>query len=856
MIFSKSSMPRLMLFALLVILLVTTLMVVPAVAEDDSSSSATISMGNSGEDSQSSITDSSASTTPSDTGGSQPSPNTSSQDQTSTPISDTDDNASNQGEPSDSNLNNGTLEQIPDTGSDASSTNDVSLSNSEDSNLTNNTEDQTPLPAADANVPDSSQTENQDSTSGGSDAQPNIPASDVNSTDAAQNSVQAGSPSGSTGENSINNEEETTVVTIPQSDAAMGDPYGFVYDAVTEGVVSGVALEVYLIEGETSTLVTDTTPKNVYTGDGTGSSVAGKYSFILSQDGTYQIKYSKTGYVDYLSAAQLFNTTATYDLGSLYLVPLVTDADGNDITLKHDLVTNGQDITIINAKDILLNTNITIDTRSVNSEGKFTGAGSVDFSASQDITENAGINVNIFSKDLTLNATRNLSLNGTMNIDTREYNSLGVMTGNAGTITSIVYGTVTISDDVTSPGANVDFTAPTITLGNNVVIDTRQIDGSGELTGSSGALDFNSSGTITIGSGSSFYSGGFDASAADFTFNGAATISSSVYNNEGIFSAGLADLTAANDLTLTHNLSTLGGNLTLTGTNITVNDNVVIDTRQMDDEDVTTAKSGNLLFNAEESINVKTGAKLLAGVSQGSGYNPGIITLTASNQGLVGYSFIDVDNDGDVVSCLFVEPTTATITVNGTLEAGDIVIRASAGQIEELTDLGEDDQPGVDCALAKLTEYLSEIIPLPVAIKVRDNQAYININSGATINSTGNLTIESNAISEAEAQAIFYALAIGYCEADATADTQIKGGANLNAAGDVLIRSNASTSAEMKAWTINFKNSVGSLVLGITNNNLTSKAVVGQNANINGRNINIQALGDNSNQASASATAV
>ncbi|MDD3898720.1 MAG: hypothetical protein PHE82_07215, partial [Syntrophomonadaceae bacterium] len=195
----------------------------------------------------------------------------------------------------------------------------------------------------------------------------------------------------------------------------------------------------------------------------------------------------------------------------------------------------------------------------------------------------------------------------------------------------------------------------------------------------------------------------------------------------------------------------------------------------------------------------------------------------------------------------------ARVTVKGSVSGGDVVIRANTGlqEIPEIVDI--DDYSKKDWAIAKLKEYI-DMVPLPVVVKMRDDQSTVTIDAGAIITGSQKVTIESEANAQARAQADFSKEFIGYCKAQAQAEVNVNNGAVITAGDNVLIRSKALAAADLDVTVDNSKNSSFSLVLGVTDTNLTSHATIAEGANITGKNVNIQALGNNYNHVSTKST--
>jgi len=315
---------------------------------------------------------------------------------------------------------------------------------------------------------------------------------------------------------------------------------------------------------------------------------------------------------------------------------------------------------------------------------------------------------------------------------------------------------------------------------------------------------------------------------------------------EDLYLVPLVTDASGQDIILQHDLYTGGENITIIADNLTVNDNIIVDTRQVNNAGSTSGDSGSITLTGKESLSINTGASIRADVDAGSGYTPGTITLTAVNQTVNGLNLSNLT--------VPLAPTTASITVRGSVSGGDVVIKASTGlpEIPEVVDTG--DYSADDWTIAKLKEYM-DMIPLPVVVKMRDDQATVTIDSGAQITGSGKVTIESEADAQAKSQGTFSKEFIGYCKAKGLAETNVNDGAFITAGDNVLIRSLAKTTADLNVTVDNSKNNYGfSLALAVTDTDLTSHTTIAQGASISGKNVNIQALGQNYNHAALAST--
>jgi hypothetical protein len=152
-------------------------------------------------------------------------------------------------------------------------------------------------------------------------------------------------------------ENADDAVTISQSSDCIGDPWGYILDAVTALAVTGAQVEVWKIAADgtaaNSGIINEDNP--VVT-DSTG-----KYSFTVKETANYQLKVSKDGYADLLTQIYSFDKDAVTPVGNLYLLPLTADAGGNDVIIEGHHSTGGRNISISNASSLTLADGTTID---------------------------------------------------------------------------------------------------------------------------------------------------------------------------------------------------------------------------------------------------------------------------------------------------------------------------------------------------------------------------------------------------------------------------------------------------------------------------------------------------------------
>ncbi len=231
-------------------------------------------------------------------------------------------------------------------------------------------------------------------------------------------------------------------------------------------------------------------------------------------------------------------------------------------------------------------------------------------------------------------------------------------------------------------------------------------------------------------------------------------------------------------------LATYGANITLDASSVAIQENATISTRQINGLDelnsVSDGNSGNLTITGTH-ITIPSGASLLTHVETGSVFGAGDIKLKAS----------DID-------FLLFGTSSARIDINGaTLRGGNITIEATADN-EAL--FGED--PSGAEALAETL--LDSLASLSLLVGVNDVAAVasVEVSSGTTIVSSGDVSITASANSGSDIFVLGFLFGIAYTRSQADATVAIESDVTITAAGNVTLDANTENTTNAFASTL------------------------------------------------------
>ena len=340
------------------------------------------------------------------------------------------------------------------------------------------------------------------------------------------------------------------------------------------------------------------------------------------------------------------------------------------------------------------------------------------------------------------------------------------------------------------------------------------------------------------------------------------------------------------DLSIQGNLITQGGSLTVNDVQgVDIASNVVVSTRLISSTDLgnnnftgnSVGNSGTINFSVANTdilnptlyinfthphIELGSGASILAEVGSTS-FTAGDVTLDVAN---VNYSLIT-----QLFPELSLMDRSATITTDAgsTIAGNNVTLDAHAGdqnpldaltgavgstaQSAQQNDLNAQTSAGLSPTVNKIVG-LTDPFALPVSIIYKNATAAISIGSSTIIQASGAVYLESAAVTDAAATALFVfntkvqaslALAMSFSDAETT----IASGATITSAGDVTIQSigSAVAAASATAATRTEMTPSGtvqvSAAIGITN--ITAHATVAQGATLTstGGNVDVEADG-------------
>jgi filamentous hemagglutinin family protein len=306
------------------------------------------------------------------------------------------------------------------------------------------------------------------------------------------------------------------------------------------------------------------------------------------------------------------------------------------------------------------------------------------------------------------------------------------------------------------------------------------MDASAGASGDGGFVEFSAKDTVEL-AGGQFLADGRAGGAAGLVLIDPLNIVLSANLLRG--AGGYAGIPAGPD----NGVSVTGANLLLQATNrITVNENVTVSSRRVAGTDAAShatgasvGPSGDITFEAKH-IDLKSGSKVLAHADGDFAPFGGDIQLLAT------------DNQSTPVLGS-VDDSIASITVtNATIKGRDVTLKAEANDKwvwtgEEYTD-----------ALLEFLDDLALVVDATVSVA----HATIDVDGGARIESSGDLKIESVAVTDASMRVVGSVLGIGYGETDALATVDIRR-ATLSSGGAMTLRSQADSTLLVKVDTIN-----------------------------------------------------
>ncbi|NJL49172.1 MAG: DUF4347 domain-containing protein [Leptolyngbyaceae cyanobacterium SM2_5_2] len=308
-------------------------------------------------------------------------------------------------------------------------------------------------------------------------------------------------------------------------------------------------------------------------------------------------------------------------------------------------------------------------------------------------------------------------------------------------------------------------------------------------------------------------------------------------------------------VTLKSNLFLNGANLDVIAEAITVQNNVILSTRQVaagaDHATAnSTGNSGTIRLGSDsfgevvKTITIGTGANLLTHAEAGSSYQAGDIQLYANYIAAAAAENLSPIN-------WVTKTTTINIGTNAILKANSIDIKAQS-EDKTLGDLLGANSLIDSFIIEPLQERLAEALALPVKFLVRKSEALVTVGSGAKLIGADDVTVDAVATTQSKGQAKGSYVSIGYVQANSTAKVNVLGGAIIEAGGNVSIGSEGKAEAAIATETEGTKSSSFGISLAVNHTDIVSHVTVAQGASIvAGKNANVMAYGNNSAEAEA-----
>lgn len=300
------------------------------------------------------------------------------------------------------------------------------------------------------------------------------------------------------------------------------------------------------------------------------------------------------------------------------------------------------------------------------------------------------------------------------------------------------------------------------------------------------------------------------------------------------------------------NIVTNGTNVLLEATNsITILGDGIIDTRNFNRSanggvlaaaNPSLGNSGSITLEARQ-INVA--GQLLAGVSPGSAYAAGDITLSASAS--------DRRNSGKATA-------EATIDVSGTITGRDVKLLADATGVSSFINPG----PGI-ALFAGLTN-LSILTGLNGGYVASDITARVSVKNGASITATRDIVISATGTQEATLPAVSVtavsplAAAVTYADLKARVTAEIESGASLTIGRNLTVEAKNEATLGATALAASAGQTLAAFAVAVGTTDIETKAIVSSGATVtvssSASNVRVSAINQNAFSTSATAMSI
>ena len=285
------------------------------------------------------------------------------------------------------------------------------------------------------------------------------------------------------------------------------------------------------------------------------------------------------------------------------------------------------------------------------------------------------------------------------------------------------------------------------------------------------------------------------------------------------------------------------------------------------DTSSTSGPGGDIIFTADSSllenaaITVGPGSHLTAKGTT----SDGAISLTATNTPF-NVNILFLAQFEDLVLNSF--HASVSVAPGASIIGGDVTLSASSGDKNLLSNLSANAATLTNSLTGPIASYLQQWLSLPISILFATASSTAELGQNASINSTGSVTISSEAVANATGEATYWLPTFGigasfaFGKASTDSEALVSQNATITATGDVSVTSNTQTQASSTSLVTqnNLQSSDGSgdfpinssnfqLSGGYNNLSTISHAIVSQGATIMvpSGNANISAIADDDN---------
>ena len=300
---------------------------------------------------------------------------------------------------------------------------------------------------------------------------------------------------------------------------------------------------------------------------------------------------------------------------------------------------------------------------------------------------------------------------------------------------------------------------------------------------------------------------------------------------------------------ISDHLSTDGGEIEVVAESLTLQNGLVLSSRDVDANDTTEGDSGAITLEVRE-ITLGDTSSILADVDDDSGFYAGDIWLWSKD-----IANADLAN----LSPLLIEQRTAFIDVGDmvTISGENVWLTAQAEDrtIQQLTNASELTQ---NLVIGPLQQRLATALSLPGKVLTKASDASISVGDRATITANDYLAIESSAVSNASGIVASELFSVGYVDASANSSVLVypnvtiatDGPVSIGSYGQAIADIATSTDKTLGTFPSNGLNIAASLAVAASE--IVSTVTVSDGVTISaGKSVNVAANGASESAASA-----